>query len=97
MRQARTFETAEPEGLHLARMQALGFWKALWEVAETTLSTRTRVPGCTSRARRAVEAVYQLCRLTRDILTDEQWERLRPLLPPQKRPTGRPSKDHHTT
>ncbi len=27
-------------------------------------------------------------------LTDEQWERLRPLLPPQKAHTGRPAQDH---
>jgi len=29
-------------------------------------------------------------------LTDEQWEKLEPLLPPQKPHTGRPSKDHRT-
>jgi transposase len=29
-------------------------------------------------------------------LTDAQWEKLRPLLPPQKPRTGRPAKDHHT-
>lgn len=29
-------------------------------------------------------------------LTDEQWERLQPLLPPQKPRTGRPSKNHRT-
>src|SRR5438128_7540549 len=29
-------------------------------------------------------------------LTDEQWERLEPLLPPQKPPTGRPSLSHRT-
>ncbi len=29
-------------------------------------------------------------------LTDAQWERLQPLLPPQKPHTGRPSKDHRT-
>lgn len=28
--------------------------------------------------------------------TDEQWERLTPLLPPEKWATGRPNKDHHT-
>lgn len=27
-------------------------------------------------------------------LTDQQWEQLRPLLPPQKPPTGRPAVDH---
>jgi transposase len=27
-------------------------------------------------------------------LSDEQWERLRPLLPPQKARTGRPANDH---
>jgi Putative transposase of IS4/5 family (DUF4096) len=31
-----------------------------------------------------------------DGLTDEQWERLRPLMPPQKPPTGRPRRDHRT-
>jgi transposase len=30
----------------------------------------------------------------RDILTDEQWARLEPLLPPQKPVTGRPAKPH---
>ena len=29
-------------------------------------------------------------------LTDVQWERLRPLLPPHKPRTGRPAKDHRT-
>jgi transposase len=29
-------------------------------------------------------------------LTDEQWARLAPLLPPQKSRTGRPAKDHRT-
>ena len=29
-------------------------------------------------------------------LTDGQWERLRPLLPPQKPRTGRPANDHRT-
>ena len=32
--------------------------------------------------------------MTRDILTDEQWKRLRTVLPPQKHRTGRPAKDH---
>jgi len=30
----------------------------------------------------------------RHALTDQQWERLQPLLPPQKPPTGRPAADH---
>ncbi len=29
-------------------------------------------------------------------LTDSRWERLRPLLPPQKPRTGRPARDHRT-
>ncbi len=29
-------------------------------------------------------------------LTDQQWERLRPLLPPHNPPTGRPANDHRT-
>ena len=32
--------------------------------------------------------------MTRRDLTDEQWERLRPLLPPQKTRRGRPPKEH---
>jgi transposase len=32
--------------------------------------------------------------MNRGELTDRQWERLRPLLPPQKAWTGRPAKDH---
>ena len=34
--------------------------------------------------------------MTREVLTDEQWERIRPLLPPQTPKTGRPAKDHRT-
>jgi transposase len=30
----------------------------------------------------------------RSELTDEQWQRIRPLLPPQKPKTGRPALDH---
>jgi transposase len=29
-------------------------------------------------------------------VTDAQWERLSPLLPPQKPPTGQPANDHRT-
>jgi transposase len=32
--------------------------------------------------------------MARDIITNEQWNRLRPLLPPQKPKTGRPAKNH---
>jgi len=32
--------------------------------------------------------------MERDTLTDRQWERLQPLLPPQKPKTGHPAKDH---
>src|SRR2546429_8022050 len=32
--------------------------------------------------------------MARDTLTDRQWERLQPLLPPQKPKTGHPAKDH---
>lgn len=32
--------------------------------------------------------------MVRQQLTDAQWERLRPLLPPQKPKTGRPNHDH---
>jgi transposase len=32
--------------------------------------------------------------MRRDELSDEQWERLQPLLPPQKPRTGRPAEDH---
>jgi transposase len=32
--------------------------------------------------------------MSRGELTDEQWERLRPLLPRQKPKTGRPAHDH---
>ncbi len=34
--------------------------------------------------------------MNRGDLTNEQWERLEPLLPPQKPATGRPSNDHRT-
>lgn len=34
--------------------------------------------------------------MRRHELTDEQWERLAPLLPPDKPVTGRPNKDHRT-
>ena len=32
--------------------------------------------------------------MRRHELTDEQWDRLEPLLPPQRPATGRPAKDH---
>jgi len=32
--------------------------------------------------------------MVREQLTDEQWARLQPLLPPQKPRTGRPAHDH---
>src|SRR5436305_11340288 len=32
--------------------------------------------------------------MTRTLLTDTKWEKLRPLLPPQKAWTGKPAKDH---
>lgn len=34
--------------------------------------------------------------MNRGDLSNEQWERLRPLLPPQKPITGRPAHDHRT-
>jgi transposase len=34
--------------------------------------------------------------IRRGELTNEQWERLQPLLPPQKPKTGRPAGDHRT-
>jgi transposase len=34
--------------------------------------------------------------MAREVLTDEQWEQIRPLLPPQTQKTGRPAKDHRT-
>lgn len=34
--------------------------------------------------------------MTRQELSETQWERLLPLLPPQKPKTGRPAKDHRT-
>lgn len=34
--------------------------------------------------------------MRRHELTDEQWERLKSLLPPEKPPTGRPANDHRT-
>lgn len=34
--------------------------------------------------------------IRRHELTDTQWERLQPLLPPQRPTTGRPAKDHRT-
>lgn len=34
--------------------------------------------------------------MTREVLIDEQWEKIAPLLPPQNPSTGRPPKDHRT-
>ena len=34
--------------------------------------------------------------MRRGDLTDQQWQQLQPLLPPQKPTTGRPAKDHRT-
>lgn len=41
-------------------------------------------------------SVYTRSMSRRHELTDEQWERLKDLLPPQKPSTGRPSHDHRT-
>jgi putative transposase of IS4/5 family DUF4096/integrase-like protein len=38
--------------------------------------------------------VHSRMTIRRHELTDQQWERLQPLLPPQKPPTGRPAADH---
>ncbi len=40
--------------------------------------------------------MVRLLSMSRRDLTNEQWERLRPLLPPQKPKTGRPAADHRT-
>ena len=37
-----------------------------------------------------------LRRMETSELTDAQWDGLRPLLPPQRPPTGRPASDHRT-
>lgn len=34
--------------------------------------------------------------MAREVLTDEQWEKIAPMLPPENPPTGRPAKDHRT-
>jgi transposase len=41
---------------------------------------------------RVIEAIPEP--MLTPVLTDAQWERLSPLMPPQKPPTGRPSRDH---
>jgi Putative transposase of IS4/5 family (DUF4096) len=41
---------------------------------------------------RVIEAISEP--MLTPVLTDAQWERLRPLMPPQKPPTGRPRRDH---
>ncbi len=85
-----------PMGLHLDSAN----------LAEVTLAKQTldavRVPRLQGRPKqrpRLLGRVRKLSRLpamARTELTDAQWERLRPLLPPQKRRTGRPSKNHRT-
>jgi transposase len=40
-----------------------------------------------------IDAIAEPPMLT-PLLTDSEWERLRPLMPPQKPPTGRPRRDH---
>jgi transposase len=47
-------------------------------------------------AESAVDPTWYPWRMKPHALTDGQWERLRPLLPPQKPATGRPAKDHRT-
>jgi hypothetical protein len=42
---------------------------------------------------RVIEAIGSEPMLT-PVLTDAEWDRLRPLMPPQKPPTGRPRRDH---
>jgi transposase len=52
-----------------------------------------------SQQQLVLRRVRKLCAgwgMARHELTDEQWERLAPLLPPQKPHTGRPNRDHRT-
>src|SRR5215204_2841992 len=62
-----------------------------WRVA--TISAKT-LPS--SRACRQTRRRPTLRRMETSELTDAQWERLRPLLPPRKPRTGRPANDHRT-
>jgi transposase len=59
---------------------------------------RERRSGARPRARLCLQRVLGIgCKLlgmNRGDLSEEQWERLSPLLPPQKPKTGRPARDH---
>ncbi len=63
------------------------------------LSTRSK-PSLVNSISRTTRACPQtpgsstLCSMATSELSDAQWEKLRPLLPPQKPCTGRPAKDH---
>ena len=48
--------------------------------------------GVQNSTMRVIEAISEP--MLMPLLTDEKWERLRPLMPPQKPPTGRPRRDH---
>lgn len=45
-------------------------------------------------AKAGLVTIHSDMSIRRHELTDQQWERLRPLLPPQKPKTGRPARDH---
>jgi hypothetical protein len=72
----------------------------------TQPSSKTLVMGTTTQTAEALEALFCLPPsrngaveaisepMLTPVLTDAEWERLRPLMPPQKPPTGRPRRDH---
>lgn len=80
----------EPEELRLKRL-----W---WSHFRRVHQAEAKHCHLERRARQAPLAQAQIPQPVRlpglPVLTDEHWEQLRPLLPPQKPQTGRPAVDH---
>jgi hypothetical protein len=73
-------------------------WRLHWSHFRRRHQATARRLHALRRARQApaiaVDSPAPLQVPTIPILTDEHWEQLRPLLPPQKPQTGRPAVDH---
>jgi transposase len=66
-----------------------------WRRAHQATARRCHIAR-RARERAAPHAPAFVPPLARGELTDAEWERVRPLLPPQRPPVGRPRHDHRT-
>ena len=93
---------AEPEAEREFRMGWSLWRRAHQAVAKRCHSARrslrqaggTPSAGLQHSTMRVIEAISEP--MLTPLLSDSEWELVRPLMPPQKPPTGRPRRDHRT-